>query len=319
MAFDLHAMHRIARYSLGLMLCLCALARPHDGRAQAWPQGTGQAYVKLAHGRSTAAEQYTFDGRLKPYADHVDGEAFFDRSAYLYMEYGVREHLTVVGMLPFKDLRVLDAAFAYETGGVGSALAGVRLGLKPLLGWSAPRQALALNLMLTLPTGYTRNLAPAIGAGQVDVQALLAWGLSLYPLPGYAQLGAGYRHRTGLYALSRATPCQPGRDLHCVRDVRPDYADEWLLSAEVGTGVGRWALLQVLGQAVLSVQPPDAASSFSANNPIPERQRYVKTGAGLSLYPTPALGLSLQAFLTPYGRNTIRSVDWFIGLEIIQR
>lgn len=301
------------------LLGLSALLAPCESRAQAWPQGLDQSYVKLSHGRSTAAEQYTFDGSLKPYADNVEGNAFFDRSFYLYMEYGVRENLTVVAMLPYKYLRVVDAAFAYETGGIGSVMAGVRVGLKPVLGWTAPRQALALNLLLTLPTGYTRNYAPAIGAGQADAQATLAWGLSLYPLPGYAQLGAGYRYRSTFYDLSRTVACQPGRDIDCVEDVRPEYAGEGLLSAEIGGSIGRWVLVQALGQAVLSVQAPDEFTSFSANNPIPERQRYVKAGAGLSLYPIPQLGLSVQYFVTPYGRNTIRSEDWFIGIEIIQR
>ena len=299
-----------------LVFVLC-WARP--AWSQAWPQPEGGIYVKVSHGRAAAAEQLAFDGSIKPYAASVDGRAFFDRSTYAYAEAGVGPNVTLVAMVPVKHLRVLDAAYAYESTGLGSVVLGARVGLKPLLGVGAPRQALAINAAAILPTGYTRNLAPALGAGQADVQATLNWGLSLYPAPLYLQAGAGYRHRSDLYRLSRSRPCQPGRDIDCVADARPDYDDEWLLSAEGGASLGRWALLQVLGHAVLSVRAPDAASSFTASNPIPTRQRYAKVGVGMTLYPVSSLGVSIQAFRTPYGRNTIRSTDVFFGLEYSKR
>lgn len=292
---------------------------PQLAKAQAWPQARGSAYVKVSHGRAAAAEQYTFDGRRRPYADNVVGDAFADRSGYLYAEYGWTEHVTVVGSASYKYLHVEDAAFTYETGAFSTLTLGVRVGLKPLLGWNAPQQALAANVSVSLPLGYTRNLAPAVGAGQVDAQASLAYGLSLYPFPGYAQAGAGYRYRSSVYALSQDMACQPGRDLDCTRDVQPAYDDEWFLDAEAGVSLGRWVLVQVLSQAVLSVRAPTAETSFTARNPIPTRQRYLKVGAGLSLYPIPAIGISLQSFATPAGRNTIRSTDWFIGVEYIVR
>ena len=37
-----------------------------DASAQAWPQAQGSAYLKLSHGRATAAEQYRFDGETTP-------------------------------------------------------------------------------------------------------------------------------------------------------------------------------------------------------------------------------------------------------------
>ncbi len=298
-----------------LALGVLGLLGAHEGRAQAWPQARGHAYVKLSHGRSTAAEQFGFDGQTKPYADNVDGDAFFDRSFYLYAEYGLTDRLTLVALVPYKVLRVRDAAFDYETEGLGSVMLGLRTGLKHLAGLTADRHALAANVMLTLPTGYTRNFTPSVGPGQVDFQVTIHYGLSLWPVPGYAQAGFGYRYRSPLYAFSTATACQEGRDVNCFADTEPKYDDELLFSGEVGFSLDRWALVQVLGQGVWSNKAPDPETSFSARNPLPTRQRYVKAGAGLTLYPIRKLGLGAQVFFTPTGRNTIRSTDVFFGVE----
>ncbi len=300
-----------------VLLILVVLWMPgaQAGLGQAWPQAKGHAYVKLAHGRTSAAEQYRFDGATKPYADNVDGDAFFDRSFYLYAEYGLTDNLTLVALVPYKSLRVHDAAFTYETEGLGSVMLGVRTGLKRLVGLGDGPHALAANVMLTLPTGYTRNFTPSVGPGQIDFQTMIHYGLSFWPVPGYAQAGLGYRYRSPLYAFSNATACQEGSDLNCFADAEPKYDDELLFSGEVGFSVGRWALVQALGQGVWSNNAPDPETTFSARNPIPTRQRYVKAGAGLTLYPILHLGLSVQVFFTPYGRNTIRSTDAFFGVE----
>ncbi|MDX1548737.1 MAG: hypothetical protein R3247_17195 [Rhodothermales bacterium] len=300
---------RLLSVLLGLMLLAPAAA------AQAWTQAPGAAYVKLSHGRATASEQFRFDGETKPYADNVDGDAFFDRSLYLYAEYGLTETLTLVAVLPYKRLRVRDAAFDYESEGLGSVAIGLRTGLNGAFGVPADRHRLALNVLATVPTGYTRNFTPSVGSGQVDVQATLAYGASLWPLPGYAQAAVGYRYRSAFYALSATIDCQPGRDVNCIAAGEPKYDDELLFSAEAGVSLGRWALVQALGHGVWSNKPPDAETSFSVRNPIPTRQRYVKAGGGLTVYPVRALGLGVQVFFTPAGRNTVRSTDVFWGVE----
>ncbi len=285
-----------------------------DAWAQAWPQPKGGAYLKLSHSRSAAAEQWDFDGTLKPYDEDVSGNAFFDQSFYLYGEYGLTDNLTFVALLPFKRLRVLDGAFEHETEGLGSVMLGLRVGLKRLLRVRSDRSALALNVTATLPAGYTRNLSPALGPGQTDLQAVASYGLSLYPAPVYAQAGFGFRLRSALYGLSRAVACPT--DLvprTCVEDTRPEYADEWLFSGEVGVTLGRWALFQVLGYGVWSNLSPE--TGFDPLNPIPTRTRYMKAGASLTVYPASDLGLGVQYFRTTFGRNTIRSKDWFFGLE----
>jgi len=296
-----------------LLVLGCAVT--HLSTGQAWVQPRGHAYVKLSLGDATASEQYRFDGETKPYADNVEGEAFFDDSWYLYGEYGLTDNLTLVAVVPYKSLRVRDAAFDYASEGLGSLVLGLRTGLKKLVGLTADRHALAANVSLTLPTGYTRNFTPSVGAGQVDVQGTINYGVSLWPFPGYAQAGVGYRYRSALYGLSTALACQEGRDLNCVADVEPKYDDELLFSGEAGVSFGRWVLVQVLGHGVWSNRPPDVETTFSIRNPIPTRQRYLKVGGGVTLYPLRTLGLGVQVFFTPYGRNTVRSTDYFWGIE----
>lgn len=302
-----------------LPLFLAGFLLPFTAHAQAWTQPRGEAYVKVSHGRSTAAEQYDFEGAVLPYADNVDGDAFFDRSLYLYGEYGLSDSFTLVALLPYKRLTVEDAAFEYTTGGIGSIMVGGRYNLKPLVGGAGTPQTLAVNAMFTLPAGYTRNFAPSIGPGQVDVQASLNYGVSLFPLPAYAQVGAGYRVRTDAFGLSGSTECQPGRDVNCVVDAQPAYDNEWLVNAEIGSTPQPWILVQGLLQGVFSANAPTAQTSFTASNPIATRQRFLKLGGGVTLYPIPQIGLSVQGFATPYGRNTIRSTDWFFGVEYLLR
>lgn len=304
---------------LPLSALLCLLLGTVAANGQAWPQAKGKSYTKLSHGRAVAADQYDFDGVRRAYAPAVAGDAFFDSSFYLYGEYGLTDRLTLVGMVPYKQITVEDGAFRYRTGGLGSMMVGARVGLGHLLGLAGTRHAAAANAMLTLPLGYTRNYAPSVGAGQADAQVQLSYGASLWPLPLYAQAGAGYRLRSGWYGLSRGLACQPGRDLNCVADARPEYEDEVFFTAEAGASLGRWALVQVLSQGVYSVRSPTVQTSFSATNPIPTRQQYLKVGGGLTFYPIPSVGLSVQGFATPAGRNTIRSVDLFFGIEYIRR
>ena len=169
--------------------------------------------------------------------------------------------------------------------------------------------------MLTVPTGYTRNFTPAIGPGQVDFQTTVNYGLSLWPFPGYLQAGFGYRYRSSLYAFSTATECREGSDVNCFDDVETNFDNELLFSGEAGINVGRWALVQLMSRGVWSNQTPDAETTFSIRNPIPTRQRYIKVGGGLTVYPLKTLGVGVQVFFTPTGRNTIRSTDVFWGIE----
>jgi hypothetical protein len=295
---------------------------PGQASAQAWTMARGEAYVKAFYGKVTAAEQFTFDGRTTDYIDGLAGDTYRDRSLYLYSEIGLSDRFSLIVSAPYKRTFVRDQSFRFRIFGLGTATLGGRIALLPLLGLPTDQNALAANLYFYIPTGYTRNFAPSTGAGQVDIQGSLFYGRSFYPAPAYAQVGAGYRYRSSLYLFSGAAPCRTGSDIHCIADARPSYGDEFLFHAEAGVSPFGGALfLQALATSIWSVQVP--VVGFSAINPIPTHQRYIKAGGGIALYPfrivnaphLATLGFSVQYFLTPYGRNTIHSRDLFIGIE----
>ena len=305
------------RYSL---LILLVLLGTRAAQAQAWTQPAGTLYAQLTAGSATASEQYAFDGETTLYVAGLDDDTFRDRSLYAYAELGLTDRLTLVATLPYKQVTVEDGAFRYRTRALGGAALGVRVALLPFLGRAEGPNALAANVQVVVPTGYTRNYAPSVGAGQVDVQVGLGAGRSFYPLPLYAQASGSYRLRSGSYAFSQTVACQEGRDLDCVRATEPDFGNELVYSAEVGaTLLDDWVLAQGLLNGVWSVAEPQVG--FTALNPQPTRQRYLKAGAGLTVYPLRQVegfeqfGVSFQAYVTPAGRNTIRSRDLFVGLS----
>jgi len=287
---------------------------PCESSGQAWPKGKGDVYIKIAYGTSTASEQYTFDGRTKEYADNVADDAFFDRSVYFYGEYGLTSTLTLTAALPYKRLIVRDAAFRYRTYAFGTASIGLRYGLKEFVHALGDNDALAANVSLSVPTGYTRNYLPSAGAGQIDVDLSVSYGRSFYPIPAYVQAGVGYRYKTGFYDLSVAVPCQEGVDKDCFVDRQPTFGDEVLFGIEGGYSFGSFVFANLMLRGAYSVTPPN--EGFSVSNPIPTRQRFIKTGATIAVKPLEFLGISAQAFLTPYGLNTVNSFDLFLGLDV---
>ncbi len=314
--------NRTAWISTLIVLALFGILAPTPARAQAWPASKGTFYTKLTRSDIRAADQYTFDGRRGDFIDGVAGNAFVDESYHLYTEWGLLHNLTLVLSVPFKQLAVHDLAFRYETSAIGSASVGFRFGLFPLLGIRPSAVSMAMNLGATVPTGYTRNLTPSAGSGQVDAHALIGIGLSFWPTAAYMQATGGYRYRSDYYRFSKAVACNAGVDLFCIRDAQPAFGDEWLFQAEAGlTMLSGTFFVQALGQGVWSVETPTIG--FTALNPIPTHQRYIKAGAGLTIYPfklTRAfrfenVGFGVQAFITPYGRNTIDSQDFFFGID----
>lgn len=284
--------------------------------AQAWTQSQGSVYFKTSYGTSTASDQFGFDGQVRPYADNVESDAFFDRSLYLYGEGGITDDLTLVISAPYKRVYVRDEDFRYRVRGLGDILIGGRYQIGRLMNFMPARAALSLNLNMTLPTGYTRNYIPTVGNGQIDVTSTIDFGYSFWEIGMYVQGNLGARFRTNAYGLSNAVDCQPGQSRGCFLDSKPDLGDELLSRLEIGYQAqlgGTVLLVQSLNEAVISFSEPDVG--FSVREPIPTRRRFIKTGLGLGFYPIREFGVSFQTLFTPWGRNSVRSVDMFIGLE----
>jgi hypothetical protein len=292
-----------------------ALLVPRTVSGQAWTQPAGHAYLKVSSQDTAAGEQYRQDGSRARYAAGVDGDAFEDASRYFYAEYGVVKGLTLIALLPWKRITVrsphpqaasglpgTDRPITSRASGFERLKIALRMDVSERIGLRADgRHSSALNIGAHLPLGYDRDREPGLGPGQVDLDAMLFFGTSFWPVPAYAQLGAGFRLRTGLFGLSRGESAEP------------DYGNEWLVHAEAGLNVGTRVLLQALFYGAISNGSPQLA--FDPQNPLPTHQRYLKTGLGATFSPIPLLGLSFQIFSTPGGANTIRSTDIFFGLE----
>ncbi|QQS66884.1 MAG: hypothetical protein IPP08_01555 [Chlorobiota bacterium] len=281
--------------------------------SQAWTKPSGEIYAKLFYGSVTAKEQYGFDGTQKPMADNVTENAFFDRSFYLYSEGGLNDEVTIFGSLPYKRVITRDASFKYSTFAFGSLMLGGRYKLNNLVGISGWSDVLSANLAFTLPTGYTRNFTPSVGAGQIDAELSLNYGKSFHPLPIYAQAGLGFKYRSSIYALSKSIPCQDGVDKNCFNDLKPEYGNEITFALNGGYFINDWLLFTLQANGVMSVVKP--TEGFSVANPIPTKQRYIKLGGGLRVNTYDKLGVSFDAAIIPSGMNIFKGIEVTLGID----
>jgi hypothetical protein len=299
-----------------------ALLLPSAGGAQAWVPEAERAYVRLAQGFASAEERFDAEGRVVPY-NATTGETVRDRSLYLYAEVGLGRGLGLVGSFPYRRVTLTDPSppppVEHRAFGWGTAVLGARYDLGAALGLPPDgADALALTVAAGLPLGYTRNLRPAVGTGQVDVQLALDLGRSLWPFPGYVQGRLGYRRRTGLYALSTATPCERDVDPDgraCLPDAeaRRDYGDEFVFGGEAGVQGGPF-LLQVLLDGTWSATRPES-EPVGAPPEAFVRQRLLRAGAGVAVYGPAGVGLGVQVFAPAHAQNALKATEWVVGLE----
>lgn len=309
-------MRNLLRSSLALIvwtLIVWTLVGSNAG-AQAWTQPAGNAYLKVAHGRTSVQNQFDLDGKVIPFIDGISGDAFRDRSVYLYGEFGVVPGFTLVAMVPIKNLTVVVGdGEEQSTVGVSDIELRGRIDLRPLLGGIDGMMASAISIGARLPTGYTRNLSPSVGSGQMDLHVSFSLGRSFHPLPVYAQATAGFENRLRAFGLSRTIECLDSNDIPCVAASEPDFDNEWLYSSEVGVFAGSRVLIQFLLTGIHSVNTPEEL--FDVTNPIPTRRRFMKLGSGVTVTVGKGVGASLQVFRTVSGRNTIRATEYFFGIE----
>lgn len=161
---------------------------PGIASAGAWTQPKGTLYAKMAanYFRSTAG--YDRSGGIISVADNG---SFEDFNVTWYQEYGLLENFTIIASLPYKTVRFEDDLLKSDTYGLGDIdVAGrLRIVRKPVV--------VSLQALVKLPWAYDRDEQVPIGNGQVDLEGRLLVGRSLHPLPAYAGLELGYRHRDG--------------------------------------------------------------------------------------------------------------------------
>ncbi len=314
------------------LIAVIALLVPNTASAfnsSAWTRAPAETWSLVSFGYVAANKQFLPDRTQVDFIQGIEGrDTFEDASFYAQLQVGLHRALTLNATLPFKRVFVEQESFFTETQAVGDFYFGLRLGIFEVLEIQSP-VAWSIEVGAGLPTGYTRNQAPSVGAGNIDVElkTTAGYGFKIASwLPAYTQLGAGVRIRTGIFTLSRAVDCNPTSDIDCVVDTKPDYSEEIIYLGEFGfTPLSGGLLLFAKVFGAHSI--PEPTVGFTAANPIPERQRYVKTGVGGAIYPMrlakasvlEQLGIIVQHYWTVDGQNTPKTNDLFVGLEMTYR
>ncbi len=227
---------RPLRHWLRLAAILLAMA-PTQLHAGAWTQAPSGMYFKIA-GLSFHSQDYLdIAGERRTRAAKPSVEELSDESISAYLEYGLREHLTLVATLPYKRLvykntevkvfksDVLDTTITrIHPDEINSGLADLELRLR----WRLLRNPAVVSLALggKFPLGYDMDqdsmgslsadglgLGPSpmdggagaadkvpLGTGETDIDMRLLVGKSLYPFPGYLTSTVGYRKRGGAFS-----------------------------------------------------------------------------------------------------------------------
>lgn len=163
--------------------------RAHAG---AWAQPEGHVYAKLSGIRYTTSDIYNEMGRRQ--AMGTNGDEFVGQQFFAYVEYGLRQRITLVTQARAGVLTDEDNFVRMETSGIGDIEAGLKVQAidGPVV--------LAPMLMVKLPTGYNDRYMPPMGTGHVDIDARLIGSQSLYPWPLYVSAELGYRLRGGEFS-----------------------------------------------------------------------------------------------------------------------
>lgn len=304
-----------------------------SGQAQAynssaWTRPKNELWALLSYGSIVAGDQFLVGGGTDDFIQGLDETTFVDESFYTQFAFGLEDWLTLSLELPFKRINIRRQRFDTFTEAFGDMYFGVRLGILELLEVKAP-VVWSAEMGVQLPTGYTRNLTPSVGAGNIvfDLKTTVGAGFNIANvLPVYTQGGIGFRARSTAFALSASVECPSANEIDCVLDQQPRFGDELLFLTELGVTPFNGALLafgKVMGE--ISLQEPRVG--FTTNNPIPVRQRNVKVGGGMFVYPfrffqvpyAENIGLAAQYYSMVWGENTPKTDMRFIGIEYTQR
>lgn len=184
----------LQRRFAGMVLVLVGLVfgLGAEAWAGAWSQARGSYYAKLSGIFYRSDEVFNDMGDRA--AMGMDDENFAGDQSFLYLEYGLLEHLTLVGQASTGWLTAENRYLRQKTRGVGDVDLGVKYQLvdRPLV--------LAPQVKVKVPTGYHAEYDPALGTGEADLEFRLLAARSLYPWPFYLGVEVGYRVRGGLFS-----------------------------------------------------------------------------------------------------------------------
>jgi hypothetical protein len=157
-----------------------------------WPAGAGQYWSKLSVFHHRTTEQFRADGSKKPFIN-ADAESI-SRAAFLDWNVGLTDRVDLWLQLPYYDLQFNDDLDERRSSGIGDVRVSARYNFLQLREGGLPVSARVTAKFPVNDFPLDAEIVP-LGEGQVDVEAWLEGGLSLWPLPLYSVVWLGYRWR----------------------------------------------------------------------------------------------------------------------------
>lgn len=261
---------------VALLLLLCGADRAEAG---GWTQPVGGYYAKLEGVSRRADRIFGADGGSAPYSIGGGPGRYAAGGARAYLEYGLGPGFTGLVALEWKSARISETAARYTTHGFGDLKLGARLGVAQRSAWP-----LALQLEMTVPTGYDAADVPSLGSGQSELLAT-------------AQVGHGFRG--GYLAADLGGGRRPKDSALLVA-----YGAELGLQAPAGTQLR----LGLRGRRAIKPKTQSVVDPA-----VIERNRVALSGAFV-LRLGARLDLEAGAAGALSGANTLRGVEYTLGL-----
>lgn len=250
--------------------------------AGAWTRPANGLYDKLSYNFYYSHKNFDSEGG---WTEMSDNGTFRDYNLSNYLEYGLTDNLTLINSLVFKVINKSDTNGSTTTGGVGDIDVAARYKLA-----EGKFGILSTQGLIKIPSGYSDTRSLPLGNGQVDLEAKLLYGRSLWPLlPGYYNVELGYRYRFG------------------------DPSDEFRYLVEVGFDFTKSIYGRVKLDGIMSVD--NGEKYGSDGNPTTTNNfdlGKLELTAGYKL--TPKWGLEFSYTPAVYGQNTAAGSTYALGL-----
>ena len=262
-----------------------AAAPPAPAAAGAWAQPAGGYYAKASGIRYGAEEVYNDMGRRAGMG--MDGERFDSVQSFLYVEYGLRPRLTLVSQFGAGRLTSENRMVRRERTATGD--------LEVWLKYQTLDDPVVVSPMVGVkaPIGYEEGGDPPVGTGDFDAEARLLLARSLYPLPAYVGLEAGYRLRRG------------------------PFSNQVSWSGEVGATPRSWLFVKLLagGTDTRTSGAGEDLGVVGASTQVSEGD-FTKVGGNVAVRLIEGVWLDLLHERTVAGENIGAGSSWGLGLSV---
>ncbi len=252
--------------------------------AGAWSQPPGGYYVKIALSRLAATSDFdTNSDKL----DKLGDGKLTDLTVSTYLEYGLRERLTLVASFPFKrleDQRTFTTGIGIER---DTNFGDLELRLRYQLLDRPVVAAVAAGAKFPLTYEVLEQSNVPLGTGELDEEVRLLLGRSLYPFPGYVTGDLGWRRRGGR------------------------FSNELFFSVEAGASWNR----AMLKGTISSIRTLGTCGALTQAGLVGD-QDVLKLAPGLIYGLSERLEISLDLFHIVAGCNTTAGTTWSVGAAL---